>query len=104
PTSFPSPDLMQNLGSRVVVNHTAPPGVALSAPFAGVVTRFRVVGAGPLTLRTMQFVQDVDASHSTYSFASNGPTVSASGSGFADTFAVRFSVATFDAVGVDWGS
>src|SRR4051794_11316999 len=79
-----------------VNNNTGPPGVALSAPFKGVVTRFRTLASGPLTLRLMHFVSGM-----TYSFISSGPVLTGSGGTAVDTFAVRLPLKLGDSVGVD---
>lgn len=79
-----------------VNNNTGPAGTSLSAPFNGVVTRFRTLASGPLALRLMHF-----AGGTSYSFISTGPTVTGSGGTAVDTFAVRLPLKLGDSLGVD---
>ena len=79
--------------------HTAPAGVGLSAPSDGIVTRFRIIGSGPFTLRVMRYESGISPAR--YQFKSTGPTVTASSLQTLDSFAVRFPVSMFDSIGVN---
>jgi hypothetical protein len=86
-----------SLQACVFANNTGPAGVSLSAPFAGVVTRVRLVGTGQLTVRVMHF----SSSGTSYRFLATGPTLVGSGGSATDTFAIRLPLNLFDTLGLE---